>query len=79
MVTRSILGNFLSQTIPVVTKPYIVQPRGPPGLAIATNDGGIFYRLACDKDWNTIQDHDYVSLEEAVNELPKQYQHAPVL
>lgn len=43
------------------------------GLAIATYDYKQFYRFSCDKDWNTVQDSSYNSVEDAKLKLPEQY------
>jgi len=45
------------------------------GLAIAQyRDSSVIYRFSCDKNWETEQDADYSSVEEAIKLLPKQYQ-----
>ncbi len=43
------------------------------GLAIATYDFERYYRFSCDRNWNTIQDAVYESIEEAKRMLPDQY------
>lgn len=43
------------------------------GLAIATYDNAEFYRFACDRNWNTVQDSHYSSVAEAKERLPDQY------
>lgn len=44
------------------------------GLAICQYENSTeIYRLSCDKDWHTIQDGVYDTIEEAVNSLPTQY------
>lgn len=49
------------------------------GLAICQYaDNQEFYRFSCNKNWETIQDGLYESIEEAVRCLPKQYQNIAV-
>jgi len=44
------------------------------GLAICRYmDSGIIYRFSCNKNWETEQDSDYASVEEAMKFLPEQY------
>jgi hypothetical protein len=44
------------------------------GLAICTyDDPESFYRFSCDENWETVQDGEYGSAEEAVRRLPEQY------
>ncbi len=49
------------------------------GLAICRYlDSGTIYRFSCDKDWETEQDSNYASVEEAMNFLPEQYKNVQV-
>jgi len=49
------------------------------GLAICRYiDSGSIFRFSCDKDWETEQDGDYDSVEEAMNFLPEQYKNVQV-
>jgi hypothetical protein len=49
------------------------------GLAICRYLGSdVVYRFSCDKNWETSQDADYSSLEQAKAELPEQYKTAPI-
>jgi hypothetical protein len=44
------------------------------GLAICRyKDTGSIYRFSCDKNWETEQDSNYASVEDAMNLLPEQY------
>ena len=44
------------------------------GLAICKYaNSDTVYRFSCDKHWETIQDQDYDSVDEAKSELPEQY------
>lgn len=44
------------------------------GLAICKyKDSKIVYRFSCDKNWETEQDGDYASIEDAMKLLPEQY------
>lgn len=44
------------------------------GLAICQYDGdGKVYRFSCDKNWESEQDADYSSVEEAIKKIPAQY------
>ena len=44
------------------------------GLAICQYpDSKKVYGFSCDRDWETEQDSDYISVEEAKNNIPKQY------
>jgi len=48
------------------------------GLAIVRYDGSsTVYRLACDRDWETVQDAPYSSTDEAKERLPAQYRREP--
>jgi len=48
------------------------------GLAICQyKDSKIIYRFSCNKNWETEQDSDYSSIEEAKNNLPEQYKIVP--
>jgi len=48
------------------------------GLVICKYSGSdLVYRLSCDKDWETEQDSDYSSIEDAMNNLPEQYKNVP--
>ena len=44
------------------------------GLAIChySYDNSV-YRFSCNKDWETVQDALYDTMEQAINQLPKQY------
>ena len=44
------------------------------GLAIChySYDNSV-YRFSCNKDWETVQDAQYDTMEQAINQLPKQY------
>ena len=57
--------------------PFGVVPGAEPpeifGLAIATYDDCDFYRFSCDKEWNTVQDGLYASIDDAKEQLPDQY------
>ncbi|MGH1378957.1 MAG: hypothetical protein ACRBB3_09065 [Alphaproteobacteria bacterium] len=45
------------------------------GIAICKYpSSNVIYRFSCDKDWETQQDTDYSSTEEAKGQLPEQYQ-----
>ena len=45
------------------------------GLAICQYEGeSKVYRFSCDKNWESEQDADYNSVEEAMNNIPIQYQ-----
>ncbi len=49
------------------------------GLAICRYKGSdSVYRLSCDKNWETEQDSDYASIEDAMKYLPEQYKNVPV-
>ena len=49
------------------------------GLAICQYlDSGTIYRFSCDKHWETEQDSNYASVEEAMNFLPEQYKNVQV-
>jgi len=44
------------------------------GLAICQYENSdVYYRFSCDQNWESIQDFDYHSIEEAKTELPQQY------
>ena len=44
------------------------------GLAICSYpDDGKVYRFSCNADWETEQDSDYSTVDEAKNNLPEQY------
>ena len=60
-------GSSPFGTVPSAEPPEIY------GLAIATYDNLTFYRFACDKDWNCIQDSLYDSVDEAKDHLLDQY------
>jgi hypothetical protein len=49
------------------------------GLAIAAyeNEAG-FYRFSCDRNWESVQDEIYDSVEDAKHQLPEQYKGAGV-
>ena len=50
------------------------------GLAICRYaDSDVIYRFSCDKAWETSQDADYSSIQEAKDSLPMQYHSAPVV
>ena len=49
------------------------------GLAIATYDGAQFYRLSCDKNWQTVQDGLYDSINDAKDQLPDHYRNVDVI
>ncbi len=47
------------------------------GLAICQyENANKIYRFSCDKNWETGQDSEYASIEEAKEELPEQYKAA---
>ncbi|WLE96478.1 MAG: hypothetical protein QTN59_17560 [Candidatus Electrothrix communis] len=49
------------------------------GLAICRyNDTGTIYRFSCNKDWETEQDRNYSSVEDAKEYLPEQYKNVQV-
>jgi hypothetical protein len=49
------------------------------GLAICQYDNSkIIYRFSCDRNWETEQDSDYTSIEEAKKNLPEQYKKVAV-
>ena len=49
------------------------------GIAICSYSGSdLFYRFSCDSHWETEQDSDYKSIEEAKSNLPFQYSNVPV-
>ncbi|MEJ2425947.1 MAG: hypothetical protein P8101_16115 [Candidatus Thiodiazotropha sp.] len=49
------------------------------GLAICQySDSSVIYRFSCDKNWETEQDGDYSSINEAKSLLPEQYKNVPV-
>jgi hypothetical protein len=43
------------------------------GLALASYDGKQFYLFSCDKEWDTVQDSVYPTLNAAKEGLPVQY------
>ena len=44
------------------------------GLAICRyTDSNVIYRFSCDENWETEQDSDYATIEEAKSNLPEQY------
>lgn len=44
------------------------------GFAICQyENSGSIYRFSCNKNWEVIQDSDYESFSDAVNQLPEQY------
>jgi len=48
------------------------------GFAIAQYDGSsVIYRFSRNESWETEQDADYASVEEAMENLPGQYKKAP--
>jgi len=48
------------------------------GLAICVyRDSDSIYRFSCDNEWESEQDSDYSSIEEAMNNLPEQYKNVP--
>ena len=50
------------------------------GLAICQYQGSAkIYRFSCDSEWETEQDSDYDTVQEAKDNLPKQYQNLPVV
>lgn len=50
------------------------------GLAICRyKDSNIIYRFSCDGNWETSQDADYTSIQEAKDQLPMQYRVAPIV
>ena len=50
------------------------------GLALCRYpNSATIYRFSCDEHWESVQDADYASLEEARETLPKQYQNAPII
>lgn len=47
------------------------------GLVIAQYEGGsVIYRFSCNQSWETEQDADYASIEDALKNLPEQYKRA---
>ncbi len=49
------------------------------GLAICQyKESSTIYRFSCDKEWETEHDSDYRSIEEAMDQLPEQYQKVAV-
>ncbi|MGF1836829.1 hypothetical protein [Photobacterium sanguinicancri] len=45
------------------------------GLAICQYaDDSVVYRFSCDNNWETVQDDSYISIDEAKEYLPAQYQ-----
>ena len=49
------------------------------GIAICKYpSSNIIYRFSCDKDWETQQDSDYSSTEEAKEQLLEQYQNVSI-
>lgn len=49
------------------------------GLAICQYENSdIIYRISCDENWESVQDGDYKSIEEAKIYLPDQYRNVPV-
>lgn len=49
------------------------------GLAICQYpNSDAIYRFSCDSNWESKQDSDYSSLQEAKSELPEQYTNQPV-
>jgi len=45
------------------------------GLAICRYDNSpVVYRFSCDRNWEVQQDGEYDSVEDALNQLPAQYQ-----
>ena len=50
------------------------------GLAICRySDSNKIYRFSCDSEWESEQDADYESVQEAKENLPSQYQNAKVV
>lgn len=50
------------------------------GLAICQYaDSNVIYRFSCTKNWVTIQDMEYETVEEAKRLLPEQYRNAPIV
>lgn len=50
------------------------------GLAICQyTDSNVIYRFSCTRDWETVQDMDYKTIEEAKRLLPEQYRNAPII
>ncbi len=44
------------------------------GLAICQySNSDVVYRFSCNAEWETEQDHDYASAQEAMDNLPMQY------
>jgi hypothetical protein len=49
------------------------------GLAICQYENSdIIYRFSCDENWESVQDSDYNSVEEAKVHLPEQYKNVPI-
>ena len=49
------------------------------GLALCQYPGSsVVYRFSCNAQWETEQDADYASIDEAKASLPEQYRQAPV-
>jgi hypothetical protein len=49
------------------------------GLVIAQYDNSsVIYRFSCTKNWETEQDADYTSVQEAMDQLPEQYREVSV-
>ncbi len=47
------------------------------GLVICRyEDSGSIYRFSCDKSWDTVQDNQYDTIENAITRLPGQYKNA---
>mgnify|MGYP003627343357 CR=1 FL=1 len=45
------------------------------GLALCKyRESPTIYRFSCDQEWEAVQDSNYASLAEAMEELPEQYQ-----
>lgn len=63
------------------SKPYgFVGPDAVYGLAICQYQGqSTVYRFSCDAEWQTLQDNDYNTVEEAKANVPSQYQNVPVV
>ena len=49
------------------------------GLAICKYmSSPTIYRFSCNKSWETVQDFDYISMEEAKLRIPLQYKNLPI-